>query len=197
VACGRVVVVGRRRRRRRRPASSSIDKKKIAAPPGHPLLDDDEDFQGYIESYTDEGHRWFDGDDVSWLGISGVSELATTWFDSTLPPSLPPSLSLRLSHPSPLPQNTFFTYILYVIRLFPATGIHICAVGIALESSWTRSLLRIGGGAIWRIPHRLLRSSEHPRGIQDGHAAASGTSLGDGLGACSTLLLFLVIIFIS
>ncbi|KAL3806863.1 hypothetical protein ACHAXA_004574 [Cyclostephanos tholiformis] len=34
----------------------------IAAPPGHPLLDEDEDFQGFIAYYENKNHRFFDGD---------------------------------------------------------------------------------------------------------------------------------------
>ena len=52
-----------------RPALLLHRNKQLAAPPGHPLLDEDEDFQGHIESYTDEGHRWFDGDDVSLVSL--------------------------------------------------------------------------------------------------------------------------------
>jgi hypothetical protein len=47
------------------PPSSLPDAQKVAAPPGHPLLDDDENFQGFIASYEDKNHRFFDGDDVS------------------------------------------------------------------------------------------------------------------------------------
>lgn len=38
---------------------------QIAAPPGHPLLDEDENFQGFIASYENKNHRFFDGDNVS------------------------------------------------------------------------------------------------------------------------------------
>ena len=64
-----------------RPALLLHRNKQLAAPPGHPLLDEDEDFQGHIESYTDEGHRWFDGDDVSLVSlIYGCFGIATALY---------------------------------------------------------------------------------------------------------------------
>ena len=88
VACGRVFVVRRSsfvvRRSSfvvRRSTLLLHRNKQLAAPPGHPLLDEDEDFQGHIESYTDEGHRWFDGDDVSLVSlIYGCFGIATALY---------------------------------------------------------------------------------------------------------------------
>ena len=86
VACGRVVrrssfVVRRSSFVVVRPALLLHRNKQLAAPPGHPLLDEDEDFQGHIESYTDEGHRWFDGDDVSLVSlIYGCFGIATALY---------------------------------------------------------------------------------------------------------------------
>ncbi|KAL3816090.1 hypothetical protein ACHAXA_011415 [Cyclostephanos tholiformis] len=47
------------------PTLQKVADEFIAAPPGHPLLDDDENFQGFIAIYENKNHRFFDGEDVS------------------------------------------------------------------------------------------------------------------------------------